>query len=141
MANKHKGESAIEIDGQPYTLVFDLDAMEAMEEHFDRDWADLQPRLVKGSIRIARVMLWAMFRRHHPDVTLERSKRLIDAAGGIRAMGSIIDTAMRNAAPDLADLDELGVGKGNPPIAQAGKRKPLGQPSGEDSTSMPADAA
>lgn len=141
MANKYRGESAIEIDGQPYTLVFDLDAMEAIEEHFDQDWADIQPRLTRGSIRVSRVMLWAMFRRHHPDVTFEASKRLIDSAGGVHAMGSIIEQAMRNAAPDKADLKELGVGRDRPQSAQAHKKSSHAQKSGEDSILMPVDAA
>lgn len=141
MSNKYRGESSLEIEGRPYTLVFDLDAMEAIEEHFNQDWGEIQPRLTKGSIRVSRVMLWAMFRSHHPEVTFDESKRLIDAAGGIRAMGSIIETAMRNASPDEADLKELGVGKERPPSAQPIRKSRHDQQSGVGSISMPASVA
>ena len=134
MANKAKGEYTLTIEDQTYTLVFDLDAMEAMEEHFDQDWPEVQNKLARNSMRATRVMLWAMFRLHHPDITLEQSKKLINKAGGLSKVGEIIAGGLRSLMPDPDDAKALATGVSpDPQSAQAGV--------GSDSSATPVASA
>lgn len=142
MANKDSGDFRLKIGDQVYRLVFDLEAMDAMEQYYstpDKEvhWPEVQQKLQKQSVRAMRVMLWAMFQEHHPDVTYEDAKQLVKHAGGIAALGEIIAGALRSATPDPADAKELaaaGVAKSGPPTkAQAG--------TGETSNLTPAASA
>src|SRR5262245_24154174 len=125
-AVKKNGEVALEVDGQTYRLVFDLDAMEALSDVYSKDgeegnWMDILAKVQKQSIKAIRALVWSMFVQHHPDITLEDSKRIIAAAGGVNIVGALINAAFMSATPDQQDMKAMGVGrgkKGNPRGAQ-----------------------
>lgn len=147
MANTQKGEVALVVDGRTYTLVLDIDAMCALEEHFstpdhEATWDEIESKVRKGaSVRLLRALIWAMLQRHHSEIDLISAGHLVNEAGGLPGLIGTLQKAMAAAAPDPSDLKELGVGKGNPPIAQAARKSRAVHTSGEGSTLMPVDAA
>lgn len=150
MADKKKGEIPLVVDGREYTLVLGLDAMCALEDHFstpekDVTWDDIQAQLkasAKGGVsaRLVRALLWAMLQQYHPEIDLKGAGVLVSSVGGMAGLMKALNDTFVAAAPDPADLKELGAGR--PRNAQAAQRKSPPVPKhGEGSTSMPADAA
>lgn len=137
MANKEQGHITIKAGDQKYTLVLDMDAMVALEEHFstpthDATWDEIGEKVKRGSVRIVRALMWAMLQRHHPGVTLVEAGHIIDEAGGIAKLGAVMTAATRSMQPDKADAEAFGDPKPNPPKAQAGESPSDGV--GENST-------
>jgi hypothetical protein len=115
------------VDGRTFTLVLDIDAMCALEEHFssathDATWDEIAAKVNKGSVRVVRALIWAMLQRHHPDMSVVEAGHLMNDAGGILGLAKVLKVAMESATPDPEDIKALGAGKTNPPKAQAGKK-------------------
>lgn len=128
MANKEQGHVQLQAGEQTYTLVLDMDAMVALEEHFstpshDATWDEISVKVQKGSVRIVRALIWAMLQRHHPGTSLVDAGHIIDAAGGIMKLEKVMRAVSRAMSPDQADVEELGQAKGNPPQADAKPKK------------------
>jgi hypothetical protein len=127
MANRQKGEVNLVVDGRTFTLVLDIDAMCALEEHFstpshDATWDEIAAKVNKGSVRVVRALIWAMLQRHHPDLSVLDAGHLMNDAGGIVGLARVLKVAMESATPDPEDIKALGAGKANPQQAQAGKK-------------------
>lgn len=123
MANRERGELALRIGDVEYTLVLNTGAMARLEEHFstptkETTWDEVWARVLKGSVRTVRALLWAMLQTHHPSVTIEQAGVLIDQAGGFEGLIDILDKAGYQATPDPRDVKELGVAKSRPRTAQ-----------------------
>jgi hypothetical protein len=144
MANRQKGEVNLVVDGRTYTLVLDIDAMCALEEHFstpshDATWDEIAVKVNKGSVRVVRALIWAMLQRHHPELSVVDAGHLMNDAGGILGLAKVLKVAMESATPDPEDIKALGVGKANPQQAQVVKKSKAA--SGVSSISMHADVA
>jgi hypothetical protein len=142
MANREKGEIALDIGERQYTLALTLDAMVAVEDLFSTPakevtFQEVAQRAERGSIKALRALIWCMFREHHPEIKLDQISGIMKAAGGLDAVNAIAQAAVRASEPDPRDLKELDVKTGRPPQAQA--IDPVG--TGEDSTSKPAVSA
>lgn len=127
MANKDKGEVSVTIDGTSYTLVLNTAAMIAAEEKAstllrELTWDELMEKVHKGSAKYVRLFLWAMFQKHHPEVTVERAGELIDAVGGIAAMSAAIQAGQTAATPHVNDVKTLGLDKPDRPRKAQGGR-------------------
>ena len=123
MANPDRGEATVEIGGQSYTLKAGVNMMRALEHLFStpsRQMTTLQ--IIKladeGSFTHYCGIVWAMLRKHHPELTLDAVGDLIDAAGGPTKLEEVFTGLLLSLVGDPADLKALGV-TGNPPKAQA----------------------
>ncbi len=146
MANRHKGEVNLVVDGRTYTLVLDIDAMCALEEHFstpthDATWDDIAVKVNKGSVRVVRALVWAMLQRHHPEMSVADAGHMMSDAGGLVGLSNVLKVAMESVTPDAEDMKALGAGKANPPGTQAAKKSRHAEASGDSSTLMPVNVA
>ena len=72
MANKHRGEVEISIDGKPRTLRFTFAALESLEQAAGfESVADLGVALDRFSFALLRKMLWAGLLHETPDLKAE----------------------------------------------------------------------
>ena len=113
MANREKGEVSVVVDGVTYTLVLNLAAMIAAEEQSEAQgkpltWDALMAQAVAGSARATRLFLWAMFQKHHADLSLGDVTAVIDAAGGVEGFRRAMDAAQQALTPAREDVEALG---------------------------------
>lgn len=125
------------VDGVEYTLVLNTDVMATLEDHFstpqkDVTWDEIWGRVLRGSVKTVRALIWAMLRPHHPTLTIADAGVLIDNAGGFAGLTDILQQAGASSTPDPADVKELGV-PARPRAAQ-GARARLGTGGGSTST-------
>lgn len=104
-----QGALTIEVEGEPYTLVFDLNAMASLEDVFttpDRDgiFDEIIQKCARGSVRHTRALVWAALHRHHPSMTVEDAGRWIVKAGGLQAVTDQLMVAAGMSTPDAADV-------------------------------------
>lgn len=130
MANRENGEVRMVIDGKTYTLVLNTDVMVILEEHFstpqhDVTWDDIWTRVLRGSVKTVRALIWAMLQQHHPTITIEAASKLIDRAGGFAGLTDILTQAGKSSTPDPKDVKELGLDK-RPQTAQKTRRRGTG---------------
>lgn len=129
MANRERGEIAIEVEGKPYTLVLNTNAMALVEEQFssaekDATWDEIVPKLTRRpSVRSVRVVVWAMLQEYHAKqfTTIREASKFIDAMGGIVSFGEVLGRAATSVTPDPRDLPPAGDTE-NPRKAQAAPR-------------------
>ena len=111
--NRERGTVTVDLDGQTWHLVLDLNAMVAVEGHFSTRGShvtilDVAHELTRGSLTHARVLIWASLMQHHPAATLDDAGRVM-LAGGPTVMRSLMTTLMQAMQADPADLEALGV--------------------------------
>jgi hypothetical protein len=146
VANREKGEVALIVEGQEYTLVLNTPAMVAAEEFYstptrEATWDEFWSKVMRGSVKAITVLLWAMLRKYHAEITYDEAVDLMDRAGGLQGLTEIVQSANRASTPDAEDVKEL-VGTVNPRKAQGGRetaRRRRG--TGAGSTSAPAASA
>jgi hypothetical protein len=114
MANREKGEVSLTVSGTAYVLALNIDAMIAAEEMAstptrEMPWDDIVRRYSAGSAKYFRIFIWAMFRKHHPDMTLEKTSAFIDAAGGVEGLAKVMQAAATAGSPDPVDATALGL--------------------------------
>ena len=117
MANAHKGEVAFEAEGQRYVLRFSIDAICQLEAETSKGIVALISELQdrdKMSITLARQMLWAGLREHHPDITVKDAGELIPAAGGMSALLTLFSKAFASSFPSLENKSTRPRQAGNP---------------------------
>lgn len=92
MANPIKGEIDFSVEGQPYTLALDLNALCEAEPFAPgiMDGGDLK------SLRAIRAVFWAGLRRHHPQLLQEDAGNLMQAIG-MKEAGRLIGEGMKLA--------------------------------------------
>lgn len=149
MANRERGEVELIVGERTYTLVLDIDAMCALEEYFstpthEATWDEIEQRVQRGaSVRMLRALIWAMLQRHHPDVTIVESGRIVSDMGGLPGLITVVSKAMRAATPDPEDVKALGGMKAAPPNPRSaqGASGAKGKTRGVVSTLTPARSA
>jgi hypothetical protein len=112
MANRQKGEIRFDVQGKTYTLVLNTSVMATLEDHFstpenDVTWDVIWMRVLRGSVKTVRALIWAMLQQYHPTMTLEAAGRLIDDAGGFEGLTHILKQAATSSTPDPKDVKEL----------------------------------
>lgn len=135
MANRERGEIRFAVGGKTYTLVLNTHTMATLEEHFSTidnevPWDVIWTRVLRGSVRTVRALLWAMLQQHHPNVTLEGAAKLIDEAGGFEGLTHILKEATKASTPDPQDVKDLDV----PKRPQPGQKARRGTGGGSTST-------
>ena len=132
MANRQRGEAALEIDGTTYTFVLNTNALVDLQQLFStRDqitpWEEIVRLAEAGSLAHVRGVIWAALRKYHPEITVEGAGDLIDKAGGIQPLSSAMEVVGESTTPDPKDLDALQAGAtGNPPKAQNARTRRTG---------------
>jgi len=90
MANPLRGEVALEVEGQTYTLCLDINAIIEVENLLDIGIAEVaglfsEPENLRAGH--VRALLWATLQRHHPHIELRKAGELI----GIVGLAEVID--------------------------------------------------
>ena len=143
MANREKGQVSIDIDGKPYLMAITLDAMVSIEEMFSKPGAPVTFQQVvdrsdAGSMTHTRALIWATLQVNHPAPTIKEVSGLVECAGGLGAFTVALVKVAKAIAPDVKDLEALGI-KTDPPGARAGRKTAAG--TGGGSTSTPGASA
>lgn len=146
-ANRENGEVDLTVDGTTYTLVLNTAAMVAIEDHCTKadgqlvTWDAFWGRILKGSVTAVTTLLWGMLQKYHPELSYREAMELVDRAGGITGLTSILRAAQGAASPDPEDIKELGVERPSPAqgMRETARRRRRG--SGASSTSAPAASA
>ncbi len=135
MANRQKGETRLTVGGREYTLRLTTDAAaqleDAVSEMLKREvfFPEILARVGKGSVKTTRLFIWAALLHHHPAMTQDEARRIIDDAGGVEGFANQVQAVAASTMPDEdAPAD--------PPAAQA---TPAG--TGDGSTSSPVKSA
>ncbi len=92
MANKIKGEVALQYRGEAYTMVLDFNALAAFEDATGKNAADVLDRPEHMNISAARSLFWAGLQRHHPGLTLERAGDILQE--NMDKLGAAVDAAV-----------------------------------------------
>lgn len=99
MSNE-KPTGVLTIEGEAYTLKFDLNAMCDIEAALDESWGVIAKRIGEpDSLRVTdvRAMLFGALRVHHPETTLKDAGGLMDKAGGLPAvLPVLVDVIVRD---------------------------------------------
>lgn len=87
MANPERGELALKVGDQTYTLVLDLNAICEIEEAMSTNGqlvtiAQVFIAAAHLSTRHVRVLLWGALQRHHKGTSLEFAGSLLEELGG-----------------------------------------------------------
>lgn len=106
MANPHKGEVDLDIDGATYKVSLSLNAMCELEDAFGRpllavisDLQAAQADPTKMRISTIRTLVWGALQDHHHDVDIKEAGRLAGRAGLAAIMGAVQE-AVFLAFPD-----------------------------------------
>lgn len=118
MANKYRGEHAVEIDGRAYTLCFSTNALCELEAIWGSPMQDIAKALSREQLPSQiqlRALLWAALRDHHPDISLKDTGVLMDALGSAQTHMATL-SAFIAAMPKRADGEASRDGSANPPV-------------------------
>lgn len=125
MSNRQTGEVTVEVEGQPFRLVLDINAMCELESMMstpvkDVTFHEVLSKAGTGSLRHIRAAFWAALRRHHGTMTLSDVGVWVEKAG-LENLNEQLGHLAKSASPDPKDAAELGVkpAKGRPRKAQA----------------------
>jgi hypothetical protein len=124
MANIHRGEVEIEIEGNVYRLHAGINAIAEAESALSTPdkrvtFQEIFQEASRGSVTHVRVLIWAMLRKHH-RMSLDAVGDLIDLVG-IGTFNKEFENLLTAMTPDERDLNTLGV-DANPTKAQAKPR-------------------
>lgn len=122
MSQQHGGIT-LEVGGQSFRLVLDINALCELEELLSTTeravtFQEVLAKAATGSLRHTRALLWAALLRHHPGMTLTEVGGWIEDVG-LDVLLSKFDDLAGSARPDTADAKELGVKRGRPRGARA----------------------
>lgn len=82
MANKLKGEVAFTAGDRGYTLVYTIDALIALEEHFGQSVQELGAMLQENlRMKDLRILFHAGLQARHPDVDVVEAGRVMSELG------------------------------------------------------------
>lgn len=134
MANRERGEFALAVGDQRYTLRLTTNACAELEDFTEGRTIEqiLFGVLKRHSIKDMRLLLWAALRDRHPDVAttdpgaVTAIGALVDKAGGFRGMSDQLKAfAELNQNPEPSKPEEKKEGAADPPPAQAPDGEPL----------------
>ena len=101
MANRHRGEAALRVEGKVYTLAFTINAMCDVEGLLGRSTDQILAALVDSPpLSVVRALLWGGLRQHHADIDLNGAGEIIEALGGAGEALAVIGEAMSAAFPE-----------------------------------------
>lgn len=110
-------ERTLEIEGQSYRLVLDINAQVLIEETKGCVFQDVVKRMLEGSRTDERLLFWAGLQRHHPDITLAKAGDLMSAAAELPE--AMMAGALQETTPDPQDTKALGMKPKRPRKAPA----------------------
>jgi hypothetical protein len=87
MTNPQRGEVQLNAGKNAYTLVFNTNAICALENALDAGIGEIMPRM--GRLSVMRAMLWAGLLEHHKIATPEEVGAIVDEAGAPAAIEAI----------------------------------------------------
>jgi len=96
MANKHRGEASLEIDGKAYTLVFTTNALCDLEELLGKSVGQIMQQMDRVST--IRALLWAGLQASEPGLTVKAAGDLMHVAGNTAVMKAVTE-ALNRAFP------------------------------------------
>ncbi|WP_052731802.1 GTA-gp10 family protein [Devosia geojensis] len=112
MVNPLRGEVALEVEGETYTLCLDINAIIEVENLLDIGIAEVAGLFSEpGRVRAGyvRAMLWAALQRHHPHIELRMAGDLLVKVGLARVIETLGETL------DAAFPSEEGEHRRHPP--------------------------
>lgn len=123
-------EVTVDVDGQSYRLVIDINAMRAVEDALSTPdvevvFHDVVRRAAKGSMRATTALFWAAMRRHHPTMTMDDVGTWLGKVDGDQ-LATRTAALVGGASPDAADLKEMGVPPPRPRQARAASKAGTG---------------
>ena len=130
-ANPELGETKVVIGGVEYVLAMTFNALIELQQMFRRDGVlpkldELLKRAQNEDYEVFRAIFWVLFRRHHPEVTVEQAGDLITKAGGLATMDALLNRAVSGSAPTGEDYAALGVDPNPRKAATARRRRKTG---------------
>jgi hypothetical protein len=96
MSNPHRGEVALVAGGATYTLVYNTNAVCALEEQLGQSLAEIVTGM--GRLKVMRAVLWAGLLERHEFGRPEDVGPIMDAAG-VPAVVEAVNTAIAAAFP------------------------------------------
>lgn len=103
-ANRAKGEAAVEVDGKPYVLAYNVNALCEVEYILDLSTDRILRALaVSPPLHVVRALLWGGLRQHHPEVDLPGAGQLIEKLGGAGPALEAIGEGLISAFPDVKE--------------------------------------
>jgi hypothetical protein len=94
MANPHRGEVALEVEGKVYTLVCNINVMCELEALLGKAMTEIISDMSR--VTNLRAVLWACLKTHH-QLTIEEAGDILQAAGYNAAIK--INEALAAASP------------------------------------------
>lgn len=99
-------ERRLVINGQTYTLRFHLLALATLCDTWELDSErDVSARLSRRRAADIPVLLWALCRRHHPDMSLQEAQQLADDAD-LEQLGTAITDTITAGSPQAKKKPE-----------------------------------
>jgi hypothetical protein len=136
MANKERGEFALQVQDRAYTLRLTTNACCELEDFAQgRTWDQVMAGVRQGRMKDVRLLIWTALGNTIPTGIRqagigEGHRRLIDEAGGLAGILGQIQAFLQMNLPEAEDVVSGGSAEARPPNAQAG--------TGDRSTSTPA---
>ena len=96
MANPHRGETELHVDGQTYTLAFDINAICDAEDQSGKAINEIMGDIARVST--LRMLLRSSLQKHHSGITVEQAGDIMGAVG-IPATLTAITAALNLAFP------------------------------------------
>lgn len=109
MANRIKGEVALQHGGKSFTMVLDFNALAEFEDATGRAAAEVLDDPKAMTISLARTLFWAGLQRHHPGLSM------LEAGDILQSNMDKLGVAVAASAPEPEP--------GNVPSAPKAKRR------------------
>ena len=113
------GELTIDVEGQVYRLVLDINALIAAEDQSKQSFQVLLKGVAEMRLGAIRTLCWAALQKHHPALSLEDVGDWMQRVGIDRLISSFAALAP-STEPDSDDVKDAGV-KSRPRKARAVK--------------------
>lgn len=116
MANKERGEIALDVKGRSYTLRLDMNALCELESALSTGGKEVTfhqaLRMVERQhLGATRALLWAGLRAHHPDLTIVDVGNLMLEMGGIQDIEAQLKAAVEASMPTKSDEKAAGTAR------------------------------
>lgn len=107
MANAFKGQTAVEHNGETYTLVLDFNALCSFEDATGKNALDVMAKFEAGKASVSdlRALFWSAMQDAHPSATLK------DAGAILSADPDAMARLVRNMSPTVEDAADMGNAK------------------------------
>lgn len=111
MVRKLRGEVSLQVEEQTFQLVYDVNALCAIEDVLDKSVLEVMTT-IKGmpKLGLVRALLWGGLRRYHEDLSLSDAGDLVMAAG----MGPALKVVQEGIQAAFPQPTGDAKGKGDP---------------------------